>query len=92
VHLAQGDPLQARPCYQRALELARTTGARLEEARALEGIGKCAAPIGGAGTADSGLRQALEIYQRLGVADAARLAAEMGASRNGAGDASPVPS
>jgi DNA-binding SARP family transcriptional activator len=92
VHLAQGDPLQARPCYQRALELARTTGAQLEEGHALEGIGKCAAQISDAGTADSGLRQALEIYQRLGVADAARLAAEMGASRNGAGDASPVPS
>jgi DNA-binding SARP family transcriptional activator/tetratricopeptide (TPR) repeat protein len=92
VHLAQGDPLQGRPCYQRALELARATGARLEEARALEGIGKCATQICEASTADSALQQALEIYRRLGTADAARLAAEIDASLDGAADTAQVPS
>ncbi len=82
VQLAQGDPLQARLCYQRALELARATGTRLEEARAVEGTGKCAAQVGDASTAGAALQQALEIYQRLGAADAPRLAAELEASRD----------
>ncbi len=79
VHLARGDPQQARLSYQHALELARATGARLEEARALEGTGKCAARVGDA-TAGIALRQALEIYQRLGAADGPRLAAELDSS------------
>jgi DNA-binding SARP family transcriptional activator len=93
--LARGDPIQARTCYVSALELARATGAQLEEARALEGIGKCAAYVCATG-ADTGtgagidaatdlapgaLHEALEIYRRLGAADAARLAAEMGGSQ-----------
>jgi DNA-binding SARP family transcriptional activator/tetratricopeptide (TPR) repeat protein len=81
--LAQGDPLEARACYQAALELACATGAQLEEARALEGIGKCAAQIRDADGAQSALQQALAIYQRLGAADAARLAAELGLSATG---------
>jgi DNA-binding SARP family transcriptional activator len=77
VGLAQADPLRARACYQRAHELARATGSQLEEAHALEGIGKCGKQTYDASTADGALRQALEIYQRLGAADAARLNAEM---------------
>ncbi len=75
--LAQADPLEARACHQRALKLARASGARLEEARALEGIGKCRARLRDAGAGTGALRQALEIYQRLGAADAAGLAAEL---------------
>jgi tetratricopeptide (TPR) repeat protein len=80
VRLAQADPLRALACFQRGLELARTTGSRLQKARALEGLGKCAAQASNASTADSALRQALEIYQRLGAADAARLSAELDGS------------
>ena len=87
VLLAQGDPLQAGACYQPALELARATGAQLEEGRALEGIGKCAAMLGKADAADGVLRQALEIYVRLGAGDAARLAEEMDTQPGGAADA-----
>ncbi|HEY1616533.1 MAG TPA: BTAD domain-containing putative transcriptional regulator [Streptosporangiaceae bacterium] len=74
--LAQADTLRARACHQRALNLARASGARLEEARALEGIGRCRARLRDTSAAGP-LRQALEIYQRLGAADAAGLAAEL---------------
>ena len=77
MHLTRGDPQQARTHYQRALQLARTLGSQLEEARALEGIGKCAAATPATNPADNTLRQALEIYQRIGAADATRLAAEI---------------
>jgi DNA-binding SARP family transcriptional activator len=83
VQRARGDLRQARASYREALELACTIDNQLEEARALEGIGRCAAMLSTADTADDGdesLRQALEIYQRLGALDAARLADEIGAS------------
>jgi DNA-binding SARP family transcriptional activator len=80
VHLTGGDPQQARACYRSALEIARNIDNKLEEARALEGTGKCTAMLSTADTADSTLRQALQIYQRLGAADAARLATEINAS------------
>ena len=77
MHLTRGDPKQARAHYQRAMQLARTIGSQLEEARALEGIGKCATAIHAADADRKTLRQALEIYQRIGSADARRLAAEI---------------
>jgi tetratricopeptide (TPR) repeat protein len=77
VLLARADPVPADDCYRRALKLARATGSRLEEARALEGTGRCAGQPCDA-TAGA-LRQALEIYQRLGTPDAARLTAERAA-------------
>lgn len=80
LHFARGLPDLAYPYYLRALELARLIGSRLEEARALEGTGKCARRISSADTAEDTLRNALEIYQDIGAADAPRLAAEMGDS------------
>jgi hypothetical protein len=79
-------PARSRPiraCYLTAGELARAIDNQLEEARALEGTGKCAVMLSGAvpaeGAAADSLQQALEIYQLLGVADAGRLAAELDA-------------
>ncbi|HXS63849.1 MAG TPA: BTAD domain-containing putative transcriptional regulator [Streptosporangiaceae bacterium] len=77
VHLARTDSLRARACYQRALKLARAAGTRLEEAYALEGLGRCAEQTRDARAADTARRQALEIYQCLGTTDATRLKAEM---------------
>ncbi len=77
MHLTRGDPQQARTHYQHALQLARTIGSQLEQARALEGIGKCTTTTTTTGPAGNALRQALEIYQRIGAADAARLATEI---------------
>lgn len=78
MHLACGDPQQARDSHQRASEIARAVGSRLEEAHALEGLGKCAGTIPSFDT--PALREALEIYRRIGAADASRLAAEMSVS------------
>jgi tetratricopeptide (TPR) repeat protein/DNA-binding SARP family transcriptional activator len=71
MYLSCGDPQQARIHYQLALHVARAIGSQLEEARALEGIGKSA-------TENTALRQALEIYRRIGTVNATRLADEMG--------------
>lgn len=92
VHLTRGDPERARACYRSALDIARNIDNQLEEARALEGTGKCAAMLSTAATADGALQQALVIYQRLGAADAARLAAEMNASPGGPADTAQLPS
>jgi DNA-binding SARP family transcriptional activator/tetratricopeptide (TPR) repeat protein len=85
MRLAQGDTLRARACYLRALELARDIGSKLEEARALEGIGRCAATAPAAGPPPEALRQALEIYRRIGAVEATRLAAELDEGQQAAG-------
>ena len=82
VHLIHGDPQQARVYHLSALKLARAVDNQLEEARALEGIGKCSAKMA-TGTDSGDLRQALEIYRGIGAADALRLAAEMNDSPPG---------
>ena len=63
--------------YQRALELARAVDSPLEQAHAFEGIGRCALDKGDTATAVTQLRQALEIYQRIGAAEATQLATEL---------------
>jgi DNA-binding SARP family transcriptional activator/uncharacterized protein HemY len=83
VHLARGDPQHARTCYRSALDIARNIDNQLEEARALEGTAKCAAMLSTADTAEDVLQQALDIYQRLGATDAARLAVQMNLSPGG---------
>jgi tetratricopeptide (TPR) repeat protein len=86
MHLSHGHPGQARHFHQCALELARAIGSLLEEARALEGIGKCARATASAGdsagTSVGALREALEIYRRIGAAEAERLAAELAAEQD----------
>jgi len=63
---------QAREYHGQALEIARDLGAPLEEARALEGIGRSLLGDDTAAAAAS-LRQALEIYQRIGSPGARRV-------------------
>jgi tetratricopeptide (TPR) repeat protein len=77
LRLRTGDPSAALACHHRALDVAREVSSPLEEARALEGAGRCALSTGRAPAAAAGLRQALLIYQRLGAAEAAGLAAEL---------------
>jgi hypothetical protein len=62
---------QAGSCHQQALGLARQIGSAWDEAHALAGLGRCALAAGHAATAEGMLRQALEIFQRIGVAEAA---------------------
>ncbi|MFE4960978.1 ATP-binding protein [Streptomyces sp. NPDC056653] len=56
--------------YQQALLLAREVAVPLEEARALDGSARCQLRTGDRETAIENLRQALAIYQRLGVLEA----------------------
>jgi DNA-binding SARP family transcriptional activator/tetratricopeptide (TPR) repeat protein len=77
LELAREHPRPARSQHRKALELACALGSQLEEARALEGLARCAAKLAVNGTGHGLLRQALEIYQRIGAGDRIRLAAEL---------------
>ncbi|HEX6358341.1 tetratricopeptide repeat protein [Actinophytocola sp.] len=56
--------------HDEALRLARAIGAALEEGRALEGMGRCLIRDSYTGAGTAYLREALEVYERLGVPDA----------------------
>ena len=58
---------RAREHHADALAIARDIGAPLDEARALEGIGQCDIQDGNRADGTEYLRQALAIYQRIGV-------------------------
>ncbi|MFI2374133.1 cyclophane-containing RiPP biosynthesis TPR protein HaaT [Streptomyces sp. NPDC018964] len=68
---ASGDPTAARSHYTDALRLAREVRCPLEEGRALEGVGRCDRMTEGPARAAESLRQALEIFRRLGADTAA---------------------
>ena len=56
----------ARSCHTHALGLARDVNAAFQEARALEGIGRCHIAEGNPSQGAAHLRQALAIYRRIG--------------------------
>ncbi|MER6386221.1 cyclophane-containing RiPP biosynthesis TPR protein HaaT [Streptomyces sp. NPDC001127] len=62
-----GQPTAARRHFDQALTLARDIRCPLEEARALEGIGRCDWTIDGPGHGVGSLRAAVTVYRRLGV-------------------------
>ncbi|ONI86606.1 hypothetical protein ALI22I_23460 [Saccharothrix sp. ALI-22-I] len=76
--VASGDHLEADRTFSRSLELTDTTGNPFENARALTGLSAAAKMRGHDDTARDLWHQALAIYTRLGVPEAARL-------RDGAG-------
>jgi tetratricopeptide (TPR) repeat protein/transcriptional regulator with XRE-family HTH domain len=71
--LLASDPIRARDSYERALLICRGITAPLEEARALEGLGRCDLRDGQPSQATDRLRQALSIYRRLGSPDSRRV-------------------
>ena len=73
----RGDLDRARSCHQRALDLAREIGIARDEAHALAGLGRCALAAGRTAEAAGQLRQALEIFRRIGAAEAAEVTAEL---------------
>ena len=79
LHRVCGDLRQAGSCHQQALDLARQIGSAWDEAHALAGLGRCALAAGHTAKAADMLRQALEIFQRTGAAEAADVARELGA-------------
>jgi tetratricopeptide (TPR) repeat protein len=78
VYRVSGALAQAEECHQQALELARVIVSPKDEAHALVGLGRCAAAVGDATRAGTLLRQAHEIFQRIGAADAPAILAELG--------------
>jgi tetratricopeptide (TPR) repeat protein/transcriptional regulator with XRE-family HTH domain len=77
LHRVSGDLAQAEGCHQRALDLARAVASARDEAHALAGLGRCALAAGHAPQGGVFLRQALEIFQRIGAAEGPGLLAEL---------------
>ena len=65
--------------HRQALDLAREIDSSLDEACALAGLGRCALAAGRTADAVADLRQAWEIFQRIGAAEAADVAADLNA-------------
>lgn len=64
--LADGNLASAESHYRRALQVATETSSLFEQARALEGTGRCALRAARTSAAAAPLRAALAIYQQLG--------------------------
>jgi hypothetical protein len=64
-------------CHQRALDLARATVGSWNEAHALAGLGRCTLAADHATQAETLLRQALAIFQRIGAAEADDISREL---------------
>ena len=79
LHQVSGDLAQAERCHRRALDLARDTASSWDEAHALAGLGRCALAVGHTRQAADRMRQALEIFQRIGAAEAPGVSRELGA-------------
>lgn len=63
--LASAKPDQARTRHEQALAIAAAIGCPLEQARALEGIGRCYAGQNEPGPAIGPLQQAVDIYEQI---------------------------
>jgi len=79
LHRVCGDLRLARSCHQQALDLARQIGDSWDEAHALAGLARCALASGCNTEAENKLRRALDIFQRLGAAEAADVSGELAA-------------
>jgi tetratricopeptide (TPR) repeat protein/transcriptional regulator with XRE-family HTH domain len=79
VALALNDPAAARPSYELARSIAADIASPLLQARALEGEGRCHRQDGRLAEGRAALGQAVQIYQRIGSAEADRAARELGA-------------
>jgi hypothetical protein len=71
--------VRAGASHRRALDLAREIESGWDEAHAQAGLGRCALAAGSIADARVGLRQAREIFQRIGAAEAAGVTAELDA-------------
>ncbi len=79
LHRVSGELTAAQQCHQKSLTLSREIASAWDEAHALAGLGRCALAGGDAGPGETFLRQAREIFQRIGAAEAPKLAAELDA-------------
>jgi hypothetical protein len=65
-----GELALPQECHRRSLQLSRDLSSPWNEAHALGGLGRCALAAGDAAQAEALRRQALEIFQRIGAAEA----------------------
>ena len=79
LHRVSGDLVPAERCHQQALDLASAIASAWNEAHALAGLGRCAAAADRVTRSEVLLRRALEIFQRIGAAEAPGLLAELDA-------------
>jgi len=77
LYRVRGSPDQAADCHRQALAIARKLPAPWHEAHALAGLGRCALADGHPADAEASLTRALEIFQRIGAAEATDVAAEI---------------
>ena len=77
LYRVRGDPGRAAEYHRQALDLAREIASPWDEAQALAGLGRCALAAGRATDAVAGLRQAREIFERIGAAEATAVVAEL---------------
>jgi tetratricopeptide (TPR) repeat protein/transcriptional regulator with XRE-family HTH domain len=77
VALALNDPAAAGPSFELARSIAADIASPLLQARALEGEGRCHRQDGRLAESRAALSQAVQIYQRIGSADADRAATEL---------------
>jgi tetratricopeptide (TPR) repeat protein len=79
LHRFRGDLDQAVAYHRQALDLARVIDSPWDEAQALAGLGRCALAADHPADAQAALRQAAEIFRRIGAPEAADVAAELDA-------------
>ena len=79
LHSTLGDHDHAKARRSQALALAREAGSVMDEACALVGLGRAALADGDTAAAAASLRQAGEIFQRIGARQAADVAADLDA-------------
>lgn len=72
-----GDLVAAEACHRQALGLAREIASPWDEAQALVGLGRCSLAAGRTGDGAASLRRGREIFERIGAAEAAAIAAEL---------------
>ena len=77
LYRVRGDLGRAGVHHRQALDLAREIASPWDEAQALAGLGRCALAASRATDAIAGLGQAREIFERIGAAEAAAVAAEL---------------
>ena len=77
LYRVRGDLGRAGQYHRQALDLAREIASPWDEAQALAGLGRCALAAGRTTDAVAGLRQAREIFERIGAAEATAVVAEL---------------
>jgi tetratricopeptide (TPR) repeat protein len=79
LHRVQGSLAEAEACHSAALRVAREIRSAWDEAHALAGLGRCDLAAGHPAAAEARLRQAYQMFHRIGAAEAPGVATELDA-------------